>query len=152
MLPAELQDLSRKKPHLWDYLHRLPVEKIGVPQYHETLQRSLGDLPTPNLIYPVGNGIYIHVLPDLGDARNFYIAIEPGMNQDLSPVMDTVETRLVDYIGDLDDDDGDSQKRTQLLLNSLDKICVVRKGAKASDKAPSNGKVDSLVKSLCRSN
>ena len=141
MLPAELQDLSRKKPHLWDYLHRLPVEKIGVPQYHETLQRSLGDLPTPNLIYPVGNGIYIHVLHDLGDARNFYIAIEPGMNQDLSPVMDTVVTRLVDYIGDLDDDDGDSQKRTQLLLNSLDKICVVRKGAKASDKAPSNGKV-----------
>ena len=54
MLPEKLQEESRDKPFLWEYLHTLPVEQFGIPQYHETLNRGMGDLENPNLIYPVG--------------------------------------------------------------------------------------------------
>ena len=33
MLPDPLQEQSREKPHLWSYLHGLPIEESGVPQY-----------------------------------------------------------------------------------------------------------------------
>ena len=82
MLPKNLRDVARTQAHLGEYLHLLPIEKIGVPEYHETLNRGMGDLPNPNLIYPVGNGIFIHVYPDPVDARDYYIAIEPGMMRD----------------------------------------------------------------------
>ena len=66
MLPEQLQEESRSKAHLLEYLHALPVEKVGIPQY------------VPNLIYPIKDNIYIHVYPDESDIRDYYIAIEPG--------------------------------------------------------------------------
>ena len=144
MLPKKLRREAKEKPHLWEYLHGLPLEKIGVPEYHETLDRSMGDWKSPNLIYPVGNGMFIHILPDPRDARNFYIAIEPGMGQDLSSQLDEVETRLVNYVGDLESSEEDGAKRTQLLLTSLDKVCTVRKSAgKAPKKRKKGGAKDS---------
>ncbi len=143
MLPKKLRKESKKKVHLWDYLHLLPIEKIGVPEYHETLSRDMGDLPNPNLIYPVSDDIFIHIYPDPADARNYYIAIEPGMLEDVSSITDQVEIRLVDYVNDLDENSGDGKQRAELLLKILDKVCTVRKddnkGSKASKKGKKNG-------------
>ena len=141
MLPKKLREQSKEKSHLWDYLHLLPVEKIGVPEYHESLTRDLGDLKSPNLIYPVGNGIFIHIYPDSTDARNYYIAIEPGMTDDYSSIMEEVEGHLVDYVGDLDDDSDTGEKRNELLLKSLEKVCTVRKGKGKDSKRPNKSKV-----------
>ena len=139
MLPKNLRDVARTQAHLGEYLHLLPIEKIGVPEYHETLNCGMGDLPNPNLIYPVGNGIFIHVYPDPVDARDYYIAIEPGMMRDLSDMVEHVETRLVDFVGDEDDTDSDPKKRTKLLLDSLNKICTInKKGEEGSKKKASN--------------
>ena len=128
MLPKELQAQSKEKGHLWEYLHQLPMEKVGVPEYYETLNRGMGDLKGPNLIYPLDNGNFVHIFPDPKDARDYYISVEPGMSQDVSHLMDAVETRLVDFVGDLDESDADAGKRTQLLLKSLNKVCQVKKG------------------------
>ena len=137
MFPKELRTTAKSQPHLAEYLHLLPVEKIGVPEYHETLNRGMSNKEGgTNVIYPVGNGIFIHIFPDLSDARDYYIAVEPGMTLDLSPVIDEVETRLVDYVGDMDENDADSDKRAQLLLNSVEKICTATKKV---PKPPKNG-------------
>jgi len=138
MLPEKLRDESTARDHLKNYLHLLPIDQLGTPQYYETLNRSMGDLQNPNLIYPVSEGIFVHIYPDPTDARNYYISIEPGMTQDLSTVMDEVETRLVDFVGEMDDTSADNKKRTQLLLKSLSKICTVRKG-NANDSPGRNG-------------
>ena len=133
MLPKELQDESKAKAHLWEYLHLLPIEKMGVPEYHSALNRDLGDLKNPNLIYPVGKGIFIHIYPDSRDARNYYIAIEPGMTQDLSGLMDQVEVRLVDFVTELDEGGGGDKDRVRILIKILDKVCDVSKnGAKGT--------------------
>ena len=126
VLPQKLREECKEKIHLWDYLHLLPIEKVGVPEYYEALERSMSDMENRNLIYPVGGGIFIHIYPDLTDARDYYIAIEPGMTEDVDPLIDRVEERLVDFVDDLDED-ADAKQRTQVLLSSLDQICTIRK-------------------------
>ena len=138
VLPQKLREECKEKAHLWDYLHLLPIEKVGVPEYYETLDRSMSDMENRNLIYPVGGGIFIHIYPDLTDARDYYIAIEPGMTEDVDPLIDRVEERLVDFVDDLDED-ADAKQRTQVLLSSLDKICTIRKDSENDKKKNGNG-------------
>jgi len=150
MLPKELRDKSKEKAHLWEYLHLLPIEKVGVPEYHEVLDRGMGEKKNPNLIYPAGDEIFIHIYPDVTDARDYYIPIEPGMTEDLSIAMEQVEVLLVDYVSDLEGGNGGGEKLAQLLLKSLDKVCTVhkngngngsKKGHGNGSKPPTNGKV-----------
>jgi flagellar protein FlaI len=127
LLPPPLQEESRNKAHLLEYLHALPVEEVGIPQYVPKLDRSMKDLKNPNLIYPIKDDIYIHVYPDQSDIRDYYIAIEPGMMLDLEDLMEEVEERLVDYVSDLDDTTGNQIDRAKVLEKILKQICVVVK-------------------------
>jgi len=126
LLPKDLQQEVEHSDHLLDYVHELPIESLGVPEYHSELDRKLGDIKNPNIIYPIGGGLYIHILPDPADARNVYIAIEPGMAIDSKGLMDMLETHLVDYVEELDDlDGGETIDRSKALLAILKKICVI---------------------------
>lgn len=126
MLPKNLQEEVESSGHLLDYIHGLELEILGVPEYHPELDRRLGDMKNPNIIYPVGGGLYIHIQPDPTDARNLYCAIEPGMNIDTVELMDMLENHLVDYVEELDDlDGGQPIDRTKALLSILKKICVI---------------------------
>ena len=125
MLPEGLQVQARQQQHLWDYLHTVSLEKFGVPEYHETLSRSMGDKKHPNVIYPIAGDIYIHIYPNKADARHYYVAIEPGMSEDVTDILHEAELRLVDYVSDLDTAD-DSEGREGALLRCLSKFCQVR--------------------------
>ncbi len=126
MLPDGLQEHAQAQPHLWEYLHVIPLEDIGIPQYYETLTRKEKDLPNPNLIYPVRGGIFIHIYPDESDSRDYYVVIEPGMAENLTELLDEIEIRLVDLVHELDQGDTSLEAREQLLLETLDKICAVK--------------------------
>ena len=125
LLPAPLQEESKNHEFLLDYIHMLPVDKVGIPEYYAELNRGLGDLKNPNLIYPVGDDVYIHIFPDESDSRDYYIAIEPGMTQKMDGLMEGLEDRLVDYVDELDDLDGAQTDRGKVLRNILAKACVV---------------------------
>ena len=101
------------------------LEKMGVPEYHEALGRNMGEIKYSNLIYPVASSIYIHIRPNRSNPRHHYIAIEPGMDQDITAIMRQAELRLVDFVSDLDSVD-DAEGRAGVLLNSLDRFCVLR--------------------------
>ena len=121
LLPAPLQEESKDKLHLLEYLHALPVEEVGIPEYVPKLDRKMGDLQSPNLIYPIKNGLYVHVYSDESDIRDYYIAIEPGMMLDLDDLMEEVEERLVDFVEDLDDATGNQLDRAKVLTDILKK-------------------------------
>ncbi len=126
LLPKNLQKEVEASKHLLDYVHDLPLDTMGIPEYHAELNRKLGDMKNPNLIYPVGGGLYIHILPDPGDARDIYAAIEPGMNVPSKDLMEMLESHLVDYVEEMDDlDGGDTIDRSKALLSILKKICVI---------------------------
>jgi flagellar protein FlaI len=120
-LSKELQDECEKHPYLLQYLHLVPVEKTGTPIYTPKLDRKLGDLATPSVVYPVGKGMFVHILADLDDSRDFYIAVEPSFGTDLKRLIDLVEARLLDYASEFAEVESD-EERAKLLLKVIDRI------------------------------
>ena len=139
MLPQELQDHATNQPHLWSYLHSVPVEDVGVPEYFPTLGRSAKDIDNPNLIYPVSSSVFIHILADPTTSRDNYIPIEPGHRTDQSELMDDVETRLVEMVNELEQPDEDATSRGDLLLKIIDRFCVAKSPSKGNGSADGNG-------------
>ncbi len=123
LLSPELREHADAAPHLMDYLHHAPIAEHGVPDFYAEASRKLGDIKDPNLIYPVGNGIYVHTFPDENDARNFYIAIEPT-NSRMEDLLEEMEIRLLDFVELLADAETPEHK-TEVLLKAIEDTCVI---------------------------
>lgn len=123
LLPPPLAEEANKAPHLMEYLHKIPVADVGVPEYFEKLDRKMGDMEDPNLIYPVGQGVYIHIFPDHSDVRNYYIPIEPSADG-LDELIEEIEVRLLDYVDELATAETD-EDRLRVLHLAIDEICQV---------------------------
>ena len=123
LLSPELRECADSSPHLMNYLHFAPLAEHGMPDFYPEASRKLGDIKDPNLIYPVGNGIYVHVYPDHSDARNFYVAIEPG-GERTTDLLEEVEIRLLDFVELLADAETPEAK-TEVLLKAIDDSCEI---------------------------
>lgn len=74
------QDVLNRNPHLKEYIEAFEKKSGSRPEFHETLKEEMVRLKHPNIIYPVGDPIFIHVYNLEGLGRN-YAAIEPGLTQ-----------------------------------------------------------------------
>ncbi|CAJ35444.1 type II/IV secretion system ATPase subunit [Methanocella arvoryzae] len=123
ILPEEGKREAEKNPYLLDYLHMIPIDEIGMPKIYPKLDRKLGELKTPNLIYPAGDEIYIHIYPDMKDVRNYYIPVEQHFIVDIGPYLPIVEERLVDMVAKFNPTS--LEERKEILRECLAKICVI---------------------------
>ena len=127
LLPEDLQQEAEAAPHLMHYLHQVPIKELGVPEYYPEITRKLADLEQKNLIYRVNDELFVHIFPDPEDARDFYIAIEPAMMENLRPILEAIERRLLEYVEDLSVAETEEQKM-EVLLRAVDENCVVTDG------------------------
>jgi flagellar protein FlaI len=148
-LPPELQEQCQTKTHLLLYLHSIPLEDLGMPQFHEKINRGLKSIKNRNLIYMVDDEILIHILANSEDIRDFYIPIEPCMFGNVDSLMDKIEKQLVNYVEELATVD-DNVGRLNVILNIVDRLVVVDDGtgkrlhpASQSDKEHSEEKKSS---------
>lgn len=121
ILPGELREEADVAPHLMSYLHKVPMAEFGVPQYFPEITRKMGDIKEPNLIYKVSAGTFIHIIPDANEARNYYIAIEPG-SDNLGDYLEQVELRLLDFVEILAEASTPEEK-TAVLLQAIEDTC-----------------------------
>ena len=98
VLPKALQEACETSPFLADYLHLVPIDQIGVPDYYKKLSRDMSDLENVNLIYPIEAGNFVHLYPDKVAARNHYIPIEPHLTINLDKIIPQVELKLLDWV------------------------------------------------------
>jgi flagellar protein FlaI len=138
MLSSPLREVSETHRHLSEYLHLMPLDRISIPSFHASLDSKLKDLTNPNLIYPISEEVFVHILSDPTDARDFYIPVEPGVGQDFNYLMDEIEVRLVDMVCELEKADTSSEDRRELLLRSLHRVTTTR-GADRRNGESSNG-------------
>jgi archaeal flagellar protein FlaI len=127
LLSKPTQALVEKNPHLLEYLEMIPLDDYGMPKFYEKLDREVGSTPNPNLIYPVKEGVFTHILYDHGDGRNSYIPIEPILISNIDPLMLEVEKKLLemsDKLGDFAIKTMDEKK--EAFLKCVDEICVVK--------------------------
>ena len=127
LLPAPMQEVCKQTPHVLEYLHALPIDEIGIPDYYPELTRKLGDLKQRNLFYPVSPEILIHVWSGLGEERDMYIPVEPCLGVHLNGQMDSVERRLLDMAEQFVNTTT-REEREQALRDALAKICKIGDG------------------------
>ncbi len=120
-LPDDMLDAAKKNAFLLDYLSLLPIEAIGMPEYHVKPSKKLGDRDHLNIIYPAGGRVFVHIYPFEGD-RDCYIAVEPTFGRKLDALMMEIEKRLLDYSERFEGVEDDQEKR-KLLLECVGKIC-----------------------------
>ncbi len=126
LLPDRMKREVEKNLHLLEYLHILPIDKVGIPKFVPKLDRKKhGELENPNLIYPADEHIYIHIYPDKNDVRNYYIPIEPTLLTGVDELLRKVEVKLVDYITDIDFDPEDNEAKIRILKEALKEVCEI---------------------------
>jgi flagellar protein FlaI len=144
-LSPEFQEVCKENPHLLQYLHMLPDDKMGIPEYYEKVTRSLKGTKDPNLIYNVGGGVFVHVLANPEDVRDYYVAVEPSLIDAQDTTLDDIELRLADYVNELEGV-ADSSKRLEIIMDIVDRIVVITSnigGEPVQSKAKSNDEGDS---------
>jgi flagellar protein FlaI len=145
-LPPEFQQVCKENPHLLQYVRMLPVDKPGIPKYYEKVTRALRGTKDPNLIYKVGSGVFIHVLANPEDIRDYYIAVEPSLVDSQSTTLDDIELHLCDYVEELEGLT-DSTKRFEIIMDIVDRLVYVNGHAPSQpfqekDKTDSDAKTD----------
>jgi flagellar protein FlaI len=124
-LPKEVQSIVQQNPHLHYYLRMLPINELGMPQYYEKLDRKMSSNKSPNIIYPVKAGNFVHILHDRNDGRNTYIQIEPTVGQNIDKLMEEIERKLLimaDFLS-LNVLSSEEEKKS-MILQCLSKICT----------------------------
>jgi len=74
------EDALGRNPHLREYIEKFKKREGTLPTFVPSLTRDMKNLPRPNLIYPVGDPIFIHIYTDREGERR-YIAIEPTLKK-----------------------------------------------------------------------
>jgi flagellar protein FlaI len=133
-ISPELKEQAQEHGHLFRYLHMIPIEEFGAPQYMEKLDRKTADTAQPNVIYPVGDATFAHIYPDAQDARNYYIPIEPIIGRDYGALFETVEDRLVDVVHKLQQPSTPDEQK-EVLLEALSRIATAGPGNRNGDSA-----------------
>lgn len=131
MLPPAMQQVCRTQSHVLEYLHRLPLEEIGIPQYYEELSRKLGDLKQRNLMYPVSDNVLVHVWSGTSGERDIYIPVEPIFSMDLDQKLAQIENHLLhmaDRFGEMDV----REEREAALREVMSIICEVSESGTSS--------------------
>lgn len=144
-LPKGIQEKCQANPHLLQYLHGLPLSKIGIPEYFSKLNRSMKGLRNPNLLYPVTDNVFVHILTDGVDIRDNYIPVEPCLYEPMDNVLKSIEERLADHVGDMED--VEPERRFDMIAQLIERVVMIRNpnaGAKAS--FPSEDRQDTQSK------
>ncbi|MDO8873398.1 MAG: type II/IV secretion system ATPase subunit [Methanoregula sp.] len=126
MLPANAKEYVKASPHLLEYLHTFPVNTYGIPLFLSELKNDLRKMESPNIIYPVNETTFIHILPDPDDVRNYYIPIEPSFLHNVNLMMPAIEIKLIDLIDGLDEDPISDKERAEVIKKMLALVTVIR--------------------------
>jgi archaeal flagellar protein FlaI len=91
---GDFEEAKKKFPHLVNYLADLEKKKIPAPQFVADPQTKKDDA-FPNLIYPVGDPIFIHIYKEKGKFIQ-YIIIEPRLNNKEKKIYEQLLEKLLD--------------------------------------------------------
>jgi archaeal flagellar protein FlaI len=87
-----LEEARKRNPHLDLYLRKWQDAGNEPPDWHPTLSRDLKGVKDLNLIYPVGDPIFIHVVNQGGPFAR-YFAVEPILEGNFRDAYDRIRKR-----------------------------------------------------------
>ena len=92
------KDALSKNPHLMRYIDDLAKRGRPLPEYMEQLSRDLRYRDEVNILYPVGDPIFIHIYTRKAGERPMYVIIQPASGLRLGELFDVAEEALIALI------------------------------------------------------
>lgn len=86
---------AKKFTHMKEYLSQLQEKNIPEPEFYAEIDRSFSSKKNVNLIYPVGDPIFIHI-HEQENGEMYYNVIESTMTEDEQSLYRKVLDRLID--------------------------------------------------------
>lgn len=118
----------KRNPHLKRYLDEFKRKEGSIPNFVVQLSRDMKALPRPNILYPVGDPVFIHIYTDK-DGKKHYRAIEPRLKQDeedkFNAVLDAM-LELAPYEPPPENDE-EMEKLIEKLFNKVVEITATKK-------------------------
>jgi archaeal flagellar protein FlaI len=90
----DFNQAKKKFRHLSEYLGKLKERKIPMPEFYPELGREMKSMKMPNLIYPVGDPIFIHIYREQGKPIEYNV-IEPTLNEKERKIYNFVVEKLI---------------------------------------------------------
>ncbi len=110
-----LQVAIQRNPHLMSYLTQYQMQTQRSPAFIPVPDNSLRDQASLDIIYPVGDPIFIHVY--LENGAKIYNAIEPNLTNEEHGFMEQVLSLILNYASDYPPPDSE-----EILVKNLDEI------------------------------
>ncbi len=126
MLTPALREACEGSTFLTGYLQRIPINEIGIPEYYVKPPRSLGNSPRRNLIYPIREGLFVHIYPDALGGRDHYISIEPTVVVPIDHLLPQLEEKLVMWAEEIGRTE-DKEAKKELLYQLIDSYFTTSK-------------------------
>ena len=135
LLAAENQPprtVLKNNPHLLRYLDSWIRAGRQPPEYLEQLSRDLRYRKRINVVYPVGDPIFIHVYSRRPDQRPMYVAIQPAGREKLGKLLDLVDELIIDLV-DEELEFRSPEDQEKVLRGLLEKVVELRPGMRLGD-------------------
>ena len=110
-----LQAAIQRNPHLTSYLTQYQMRTQRTPAFIPVPDNSLRDQASLDIVYPVGDPIFIHVYLENGE--KIYNAIEPNLTNEEHGFMEQVLSLILNYASDYPPPDSE-----EILIKNLDEI------------------------------
>lgn len=120
---TDFVEAQNRFPHLLHYVN-VVARDFGVPEFVTTLDRTMRNIESPNLIYPVGDPIFIHIYKIEGGKIKYHI-IMPELSVKEEELYEHILDRIIEIAHTVKIPE--SQKELRVLLTNLfDEVVEVR--------------------------
>ena len=123
----DLETAMDKNPHLRSYIEE-QARTGNRPAFEERLTESMSTMRKVNIIYPVGDPIFIHV-HDRPEGGRSYDAIEPALSEEQMERMEILRDHLLELAPTHRTDD-EKEPEMEMRIETLFKKVTFEKGSK----------------------
>lgn len=130
----EFKTSLERNPHLRKYVDNFKKTYLKMPEFMVSLPRELKELKYPNILYPIGDPLFVHIFGTPSDGTK-YIAIEPRLEtSDERITYKAIMDKLLEYAPyeDSPETDDEFEKVITNLFNRATKIVDSKKNKKDS--------------------
>ncbi|MEM4588269.1 MAG: type II/IV secretion system ATPase subunit, partial [Nanopusillaceae archaeon] len=130
-ITKDFNEALNKFPHLREYVNKISV-RIGMPEWLTELDRRLREREVFNILYPVGDPIFINIYKVPGEEIS-YVAIEPKLTDRERTLLEKIQSKIVKLaLESIHYEDIEKIKET--IENLYDKVVTINKSSLFSGK------------------
>ncbi|MEM1684998.1 MAG: type II/IV secretion system ATPase subunit [Nanopusillaceae archaeon] len=130
-ITKDFNEALNKFPHLREYVNKISV-RIGMPEWLTELDRKLREREVFNILYPVGDPIFINIYKVPGEEIS-YVAIEPKLTDRERNLLEKIQSKIVKLALESVHYE-DIEKIKETIENLYDKVVTINKSSLFSGK------------------